>query len=79
MSARSVTNKVTAVLRRRQWSQADLAAAAELPYSVVRRLVRPGNNPPLEYALRIAHVLDTPVESLFSLVDERRPIPSGKR
>lgn len=78
MGARTVTNKVGSALRRRQWSHADLAAIAELPYPVVRRLVR-GNNPPLEYALRVARVLDTPVESLFSLDDVRGSIPPGKR
>jgi hypothetical protein len=79
MGARNVTNKVAWALRRRQWSHADLAAVTELPYPVVRRLVRPGCNPPLEYALRIARVLDTPVESLFSLADDHGPLPPGKR
>jgi transcriptional regulator with XRE-family HTH domain len=67
MGAPTVENRVTAVLRRRQWSRTDLAAGTELPYAVVRRIVRRGSNPPLEYALRIARVLDVPVETLFAL------------
>jgi hypothetical protein len=78
VGVRTVTNKVASALRRRQWSHADLAAVTELPYPVVRRLVR-GTNPPLEYALRIARVLDTPVESLFALDDPRAATPPGKR
>ena len=67
MAAGGVHNRVSAILRRRQWSHADLAAVTELPYLVVRRLVRDGSDPPLEYALRIARALDTSVETLFSL------------
>lgn len=71
MSTRIIRNAVSAVLRERQWSHADLAAVTELPYLVVRRLVRDGSDPPLEYALRIARALQTPVEVLFSLPEER--------
>ncbi|HZP42786.1 MAG TPA: helix-turn-helix transcriptional regulator [Candidatus Binatia bacterium] len=65
-----VGNRLAAELRQRQWSRADLAAATDIPYAVVRRLARPGSDPALDYALRICRVLGVPVETLFTLAPD---------
>jgi transcriptional regulator with XRE-family HTH domain len=73
-----IGNRVAAELRRRQWSQADLAASTEIPYAVIRRLARPDSDPALDYALRISRALGLPVESLFTLAPEAGGAPDGR-
>ena len=62
-----VANKLASVLTQRQWSHAELADSTDIPYAVVRRLVQPGTDPSLHYALRISEALSMPIESLFAL------------
>jgi DNA-binding XRE family transcriptional regulator len=74
-----VANRVAAELRRRAWSQADLATLTEMPYGVIRRLTRPSSDPPLAYALAVSRAFKTRVESLFWLYDDGLPPRSARR
>jgi len=65
-----IGNHVAAELKRRQWSQADLAASTDIPYAVIRRVARLHSDPALDYALRISRALQVPVEALFTLAAE---------
>ncbi len=64
-----VENRLASILAQRQWTHVQLAEATDIPYAVVRRLVQPATDPPLQYALRISEALRTPIESLFLLAD----------
>jgi len=65
-----IANKLASVLTQRQWSHAQLSECTDIPYAVVRRLVQPGTDPSLHYALRISEALAMPIESLFVLQAE---------
>ena len=60
-------NRLRIALEQRRLSRTDLATLAGLPYTTILRLVRARGNPPLEHALRISAVLETPVEKVFWL------------
>lgn len=62
-----IVNGVRDVLEERGVTQLGLAELAGLSYPVVRRAIRPGGNPFLDHALRIAGVLGMPVDQLFRL------------
>ena len=63
----SLANQLRMALEERRLSQVDLADLAGIPYPRLRRLLRPGSNPFLDDALRVARVLDVPVARLFWL------------
>jgi len=70
-----VTNTLSDTLLARGLSYAMLAELTGIPYRRVLRIAKPGSNPPLHQVLRIAAVLDVPVERFFRL----RPRSSAPR
>lgn len=79
-----VVNGLRLLLSEQELSLSDLAHLTAIPYPVIRRMAAAGSNPPLELALRIARVLELPVEAIFGLDegrDEEPPAlsPLGRR
>ena len=62
-----VFNRIAAAREERGLSRQDFATAVDVHYQTVGYLERGEYSPSLVLALRIARVLDLPVESLFSL------------
>jgi hypothetical protein len=68
-----VTNTLSGTLVARGLSFTMLAELTGLPYRRVLRIAKPDSNPPIRQALRIAAVLDLPIERFFRL----RPVPTS--
>jgi DNA-binding XRE family transcriptional regulator len=62
-----VFNRIIAVREQRGLSRQDFAAMVGVHYQTVGYLERGEYSPSLALALRIAQVLDLPIEDLFSL------------
>lgn len=67
-------SRLPAVLTEREMSKADLSRLCEIPYPIVRRMLRSDVEPSLEQALRVARALGVEIEELFAL--EARPAPA---
>jgi DNA-binding XRE family transcriptional regulator len=76
-----VFNRIAAAREASGLSRQDFAAAVGVHYQTVGYLERGEYSPSLVLALRIARVLDLPVESLFSLepLDDAESLTPPKR
>jgi plasmid maintenance system antidote protein VapI len=72
-SAYKLRSRLLAALEERELSRTQLSSLTEIPYKVLRRLLRQDADPTLEHALRISHALGIEVEELFAL----EPGPAG--
>jgi hypothetical protein len=65
------------VLAEQELSRIELSRLSEIPYQVVRRLLRQEAEPSLEQALRISRALAVELEEVFAL--ETQPMAFDRR
>ncbi|MBD5148736.1 MAG: helix-turn-helix transcriptional regulator [Oscillibacter sp.] len=64
-----MTNQIKALRKAKGFRQEDLAAAVGVSRQTIIAVENNKYNPTLELAMRLARVLETPVEELFHLED----------
>lgn len=65
-----MAKRFTTVLQKRGMRQVDLARALDLPPSLINHYVKGNSMPSIETAVKLAQVLEVPVEWLFGLEDD---------
>lgn len=60
-----IGSKITALRKRKDWSQADLAKTIDASRDIIGKYERNENCPSIEMAVRIARVFDVPVDYLL--------------
>jgi putative transcriptional regulator len=65
-----VANRLREVRDARRWTQADLAARVGVSRQTINSIETGRFEPSLSLALKLARLIDVPVEALFSLAGE---------
>ena len=66
-----VANRLREVRDERRWTQADLAARVGVSRQTINSIETGRFEPSLSLALKLARLIDVPVETLFSLAEEK--------
>ena len=65
-----VANRLREIRDERRWTQADLATLVGVSRQTINSIETGRFEPSLSLALKLAQLIDVPVEALFSLRDE---------